>query len=220
MAEVAGAFQGVIFDLDNTLYSKDTGLFSAIDARINLFIQERLGLSGEQAVLLRRRYRDSHHITLCGLIAEHGISPEEYLRFVHAVPVEEMLSPDPALDGLLGSLTCSKHIFTNGSLDHARRVTRTLGVQRHFTGIFDIAFTGFIPKPLAAAFTLVLEAAGLDAGGAIYVDDLPRNLEIAGRLGMTTILLDERGNGGKGVSYTVRNLGDLGIVLGGFFPIK
>ncbi len=191
-------FQGVIFDLDNTLYPAQSGLFAAIDARISRFIRERLGLSAEETITLRQRYRQRYHVTLLGLMAEHGIDPGEFLRFVHRVPVGPMLAPDPRLRRLLEWIPCPAYIFTNGSLDHALRVTRRLGVEGCFRKIFDIAATGYLPKPEPEAFRLVLGRLGLEPARVIYVDDLPRNLETAAGLGMATILFggpDERGDG-------------------------
>lgn len=179
----------VLFDLDNTLYPSSSGLFDLIDARIHRFLEERLGLAPEEATARRRRYRATYGITLAGLMAEEKTDPGDYLRWVHDVPVEELLAPDPALGRLLGELPCASHVFTNGSTAHAERVLARLGVRRHVGRVFGIESTGYRPKPEAAAFLQVLEELGLDAGRVVYVDDLPENLDAARRLGMTTVLV-------------------------------
>ncbi len=182
----------VLFDLDNTLYPPGGGLFADIDRRIVDYVRRRLGIDEAAAAGVRRRLRDRYHITLCGLMAEHGIDPEEYLAFVHDVPVEQHLSADPALAGLLDGIDRPRHIFTNGSLDHARRVLAALGVADRFGAVFDIAFTGYVPKPEPAAYLKVAEALGVAPEEILHVDDLPANVAAAERLGMTCILFSPR----------------------------
>ena len=40
-----------------------------------------------------------------------------------------------------------KNNFTNGSKDHAVNVTKRIGIDKLFDGIFDIRDCEFIPKP-------------------------------------------------------------------------
>jgi len=46
----------ILFDLDDTLYSTETGLMAAIGQRIHQYIQERVGLDPVGARDLRRHY--------------------------------------------------------------------------------------------------------------------------------------------------------------------
>lgn len=211
--DVSDGYRAVIFDVDNTLYTRETGLFAAIDRRIHLFLRERYSCGDEEATARRRAFRERHHITLLGLMHEEGMEPEDYLRFVHDVPVEELLAPDPFLDRLLSGIPCPKHLFTNGTVEHARRVTRALGVERHFSGVYDVVFTGWLPKPEIEAFRKVLEAVGEDAGRVIYVDDLQPNVDAAASLGMTAIHLHSHGHRAEGASHTARSLSELDPLL-------
>jgi putative hydrolase of the HAD superfamily len=210
------SFRAVVFDLDNTLYAPQSGLFAAIDARIGIFIQERLGLSAAAAEQMRHRFRSRYHITLRGLMVEHGIDPGDYLDFVHAVPVDLLLAPDPRLRDLLDRLGCPAHIFTNGSREHALRVLGRLGVTACFGEIFDIAATGYLPKPEPAAFRLVLRTLGLEPREVLYVDDLPRNLATAADLGMTTVLISPQAPGEASLRHWARDLDQLASVV---FPL-
>ena len=88
-----------LFDLDNTLYPPENGLFGAVDARINEFLATHLGVSGPAADELRRRYHDQYGITLVGLMEEHGTEPHHYLDFVHHVPVGGLSRPGPGAAG-------------------------------------------------------------------------------------------------------------------------
>ena len=46
----------VLFDLDNTLYPRECGLFHHIEEKINDYIKGKLGLTHEEATTLRRGY--------------------------------------------------------------------------------------------------------------------------------------------------------------------
>jgi putative hydrolase of the HAD superfamily len=52
----------------------------------------------------------------------HSVDPDQYLEYVHNVPVDEILNPDAALTAFLNSIGLPMAIFTNGSSRHARRV--------------------------------------------------------------------------------------------------
>ncbi len=127
--------------------------------------------------------------------------------------MDELLAPDPRLDALLAGIPCPRYVFTNGSGDHARRVLRRLGVERHFAAVFDIASTGFTPKPEPEAFSRMLGEIPLEPRRALYVDDLAANTAAAASLGMTTILLREGAEPPGGVSRAVGSLGELAAVL-------
>jgi putative hydrolase of the HAD superfamily len=181
-----------LFDLDNTLYPPETGLFGAVDARINRFLEEHLGVGGADADVLRRRYHDVYGITLLGLMEEHGVDPHLYLDYVHRVPVADFLAPDPELRAILAALPGRRAIFTNGSHLHALAVVRALGLEGVFEQIFDIVALGFRPKPDPETYRAVLAALAAAPGDAVLLEDLERNLVPAREMGMTTVLVGAR----------------------------
>jgi putative hydrolase of the HAD superfamily len=178
-----------LFDLDNTLYPGESGLFAAVDGRINRFLAEHLGIGGEEADELRRRYHDAYGITLVGLMAEHRVDPDRYLEFVHDVPVGDYLGADPQLRGMLAALPGRRAIFTNGSHRHATAVVRALDLEGVFERIFDIVSLGFRPKPEPATYRTVLSRLGAPAARTVLLEDLERNLAPARALGMRTVLV-------------------------------
>jgi putative hydrolase of the HAD superfamily len=161
-------FTHLIFDLDNTLYPPSRGVVERVDTRITEFMVDRLGLAFEDASALRARYRDAHGTTLNGLMLHHQIEPDEYLDCVHAISVEDLLTPDPALATMLAALPQEKIVFTNGSLTHAERVLACLDVRAHFAAVFSLERVAYVPKPERAAFEAVLAALG-GAGVAFLI---------------------------------------------------
>ena len=57
----------MIFDLDNTLYPREIGLFKLVDRRIHDYMKIKLGMDDELIGLLRLRYRDEYGSTLGGV---------------------------------------------------------------------------------------------------------------------------------------------------------
>jgi len=201
-----------LFDLDNTLYPPEAGLFDAVDARINEFLSIHLRLDGPEADALRRRYHDEYGITLVGLMQEHGTEPHHYLDFVHSVPVNEYLGAAPALRAMIASLPGRRSIFTNGSRRHALAVLSALGLEGLFEEIFDIVALGFRPKPEPATYGEVLEHLGVAPSGAILLDDLARNLLPAREMGMRTVLVGADAPSAK-FDFSIRTILDLPQVL-------
>jgi putative hydrolase of the HAD superfamily len=180
----------VIFDLDNTLYPPQRGVVEHVDVLITRFVRERLGLEGTAANALRARYFADYGTTLAGLMRHHDVHPDEYLAAVHAIDIEALLEPDPALRAMLLGLPYTRVLFTNGSALHAARVLGRLGVADCFTEVFGLERVSYVPKPNAAAFEAVLAVLGVAAAGCIFVDDRADSIEAAARLGMTTVLVD------------------------------
>jgi len=201
-----------LFDLDNTLYPPETGLFGAVDARINEFLAVHLGLDAHASDALRRRYHDQYGITLVGLMEEHGTEPHHYLDFVHQVPVGDYLLPDAGLRALVAGLPGRRSIFTNGSRRHALAVVAALGLDGLFEEIFDIVALGFRPKPDPATYRAVLERLRVEPPRAILLDDLERNLAPARALGVCTVLVGARGPS-PGADFAIGTIRELPAIL-------
>jgi putative hydrolase of the HAD superfamily len=177
-----------IFDLDNTLYPSECNLFAQIDQRMSGFIARELGLDAVEARRVQKQLYYDHGTTLAGLMADHGVKPDDFLDFVHDIdlsPVAHAPQLGEAIDGLEGR----KFIFTNGSRRHAERVAEKLGVLHYFDGIFDIAAGGYIPKPKPEAFARFMTYCESGNCRAAMFEDLPHNLEAAHALGLTTVLV-------------------------------
>jgi len=183
-------FNTIFFDLDETLYPSSSGLWSAIRERINAFMHERMGFPPEQIEVLREQYFRDFGTTLRGLQANYSVDMDEYLAFVHNIPLEEHLNPDPELRGVIESLAARKFIFTNADSHHANRVLDVLGLQGLFDGILDVHTFAPYCKPMPESFELALQAAGSpDPRTCALLDDQARITRAARSLGLYTILV-------------------------------
>ncbi|HWK44833.1 MAG TPA: pyrimidine 5'-nucleotidase [Stellaceae bacterium] len=183
---IAAEIDTWIFDLDNTLYPASSNLFAQVSIRITQFIARYLAIELEEARRLQRRYFMEHGTTLRGLMTNHALDPAEFLAFVHDIDLT-VLPPAAELDQALTDLKGRKLVFTNGSTRHAERILEHLGLARHFSGIFDIAAAGYLPKPDPSGYDLMIERFGITAGRAAMVEDMAKNLAPAALLGMTTV---------------------------------
>ncbi len=177
-----------VFDLDNTLYRADNGIFAQIDARMTLFVGKLLGTDPVAARAVQKELYREHGTTLNGLIKVHGIDPEPYLDFVHDIALDD-LPADPDLCAAITKLPGRRYVFTNGCRRHAARILGRLQMAHLFDEVWDIRTIGFTPKPDPVAYERVLAHAGVAAKGAAMFDDIARNLVAPHDLGMTTVWL-------------------------------
>jgi putative hydrolase of the HAD superfamily len=180
-------FRFLLCDLDDTLYPTHQGVMRAVGERINRFMIERLDIPPEHAPDLRRYYHERYGTSMRGLILHYGIRPDDYLEYVHDLPLEELIQRDPRLDAMLDRICLRKVIITNASREHAVRVLDILGVGRHFERILDIRDFGYHSKPHRAAYERSLRCLGATAGECILVEDSARNIAPARALGMVSV---------------------------------
>ena len=207
-----------LFDLDDTLYAAHSGLWTAIGARIERFMVERVGLAAETVTGLRREYLDRFGTTLNGLRHEHHINAADYLAFVHDVPLEPYIHPSPALDEMLRRLRLKKVIFTNSDAPHARRVLARLGIEQHFSTLIDITRLEYDSKPNPRAYERALALLGAQPDECVLVDDALRNLQPAHALGMLTVLVRAGAPAGDcpdGVDHVIETILELEHVVAG-----
>ena len=186
-------FTTLFFDLDDTLYPSQAGLWALIRQRMSDYMHERLGIPWEDVHRLRKFYLETYGTTLRGLQQFYPVDVDDYLAYVHDVPLQDLLQPTPELRPILLSLPQRRWIFTNADANHATRVLAVLGLEGCFQGIIDIRALEFRCKPDPAAYLRCLELSGeADPGKCVFLDDAPRNLIPARKLGFKTVLINEQ----------------------------
>ena len=199
-----------VFDLDETLYPRDCGIMHAIGERITLYVEQYFNLPTAEAKTLRHDYFVQHGTTLRGLQINHHIDADEYMAFVHDVPVEESVGYDARLDQALGRIEARKVIFTNASWEHAERVLAARQIRHHFERIIDVRDMNWISKPAPEAYTQLLALLDSTASRTMLVEDNVRNLRPAAELGMITVLVD--GDGEDVPDFVIDEVWEIGEV--------
>src|SRR5215510_9265037 len=105
-----------IFDLDNTLYCADNGIFAQIETRMTEYVMAFLKLPRDQAYARQKDLYRQYGTTLNGLMREHGAAPDDYLHYVHNIDLS-CLTPDTALIAAVEKLPGRRFVFTNGCRD-------------------------------------------------------------------------------------------------------
>jgi putative hydrolase of the HAD superfamily len=184
-------FTTIFFDLDGTLYPKSTGLWEAIKERMNLYMRERLGIPEVTASGLREQYFKMYGTTLHGLQKQYNVDKEDFLTFVHDLPLKDYLVPNPNLRNIIASLGTRNLIFTNADVNHARRVLAQLQLNDLFETIIDVNAVAPYCKPMLESFAIAMELADEpDPRKCVVIDDLPRTTRAALDVGMASLLYD------------------------------
>lgn len=187
-------FAGVrdwIFDLDDTLYPPESGVFTAVMDRIRAYTARVTGITSEEAAALQRNYAARYGTTLRGLMEEHAVDPQDFLADVHAVD-RSSLSPNAELAEALSRLRGRKFILTSGTHAHVGETLACLAIADRFDGVFDIADADFLPKPAEATYAAFLDRFSIEPAAAVMFEDSPRNLVVPRALGMRTVLVTGR----------------------------
>ena len=164
-----------VFDLDNTLYPHDLNLWQQIDDRIKEFVSNYLKISKDEAFRVQKDFYQRHGTTMHGLMKEHGMSPDDYLAYVHKID-HSPLEPNPTLGAAIEQLPGRKLILTNGTRAHADAVMKRLDIHHHFEDVFDIIAAELEPKPSKRTYERFLKQHGVDPAKSAMFEDLARNL--------------------------------------------
>jgi putative hydrolase of the HAD superfamily len=204
----------LIFDLDETLYARETGLMRAISERISSYMIERMGMDPETVSELRRAYWHQYGTTSRGLQLLHGLNVDDYMDYVHDLDLSRYIGLNLALDAVLSDLPQRKVVFTNATSRHARAVLEVLGIAHHFERIYDAFFAQNEGKPALGAYRRLLEDLAVPGHACLMIEDNARNLRPARSLGMVTILVDPLpGAELDGADYVIRDIVEIGRVV-------
>lgn len=180
-------FSTLIIDLDDTVYPANSGVWQAIRQRIDAYIQMKFNVSREEAVELRDGLFQKYGTTMRGLQMVYHLDEEEYLAYVHDVPLYQFISPNPALRHMLEGLPYRKVILTNADERHAVRVMDILGITDCFEQIIDVRAVAPYCKPMPEAFEIVLKILGEAPQNCVLVEDSLTNLATARQMGFFTV---------------------------------
>ncbi len=152
------------------------------------YVMQELGISAPQADHLRKHYWQTYGTTLAGLMREHSIDPEPYLRDVHDIDFS-VLPADPALAHAIAALPGRRIVYTNGCRPYAKKVIAARGLEGLFDAVYGIENAGYLPKPERAAFEAIFTQDDVDPASAAMFEDDERNLKVPHQLGMRTVFV-------------------------------
>ena len=178
-----------IFDLDNTLYSADSGIFQQVHDLMSKFVSKHLNVEIKKAKEIQRKYYKQHGTTLRGMMDNHGVDPEYFLKEVHKLDYSTVDS-NKKLNEELKKLKGRKIIYTNANLQHALDVLDRIELSNFFDYIFDIKMANYIPKPDLQPYKQIIKDFNLNPSTSAMFDDIAKNLVPAKKVGFTSIWID------------------------------
>ncbi|KAK4970485.1 putative suppressor of disruption of TFIIS [Elasticomyces elasticus] len=191
------------------------------------YFETHLALSKEEANQLHLRYYKDYGLAIEGLVRHHKVDPLEYNRNVDdALPLEEVIKPDPQLRRLLEDLDTTKvkpWLFTNAYITHGNRVVKLLKVEDLFEGITycDYGAEKLLCKPHKEMFLKAEKEAGARSPqDCFFVDDSGLNALGARERGWTSVHLvepSEQNPPQRMGTYQVRSLQELRDLFPQFF---
>lgn len=189
------------FDIDNCLYAKSKKVHDHMARLINTYFVSHLDCPPEEATRLHLQYYKDYGLAIEGLARHHEIDPLDFNREVDdALPLDDLLAPDPELRKLLLSIDKTKvkmWLFTNAHITHGSRVVKILGIDDLFEGITYCDYTErpLVPKPAPAMFDKAERESGCSSSTERYfVDDSWLNCKAAYERGWkNTVHLVEEG---------------------------
>jgi putative hydrolase of the HAD superfamily len=203
--------KNILFDCDGVLYQDLEAVFGQVSKKMTEYISKKLNLDLKVAKELQRSYFHKYDTSLNGLMIHHDIPPREFLDYVHDIDLS-FLEKDKTLRNELESTNLRKFVFTNGSKEHVKNITTSLGIDDQFENVFDIVDAKYNPKPAAKAFDLMLEKFKIDPNETLYIEDIAKNLSIGKERGAITAWLINNEYWGKKesdkdyIDYKIENL--------------
>ena len=174
-----GSRRVLLFDLDETLYPRESGLIPFQRERVYDFMAAKLHVARDKVPDLWQGLFAEHNQTFAGLLAYQRAHADTVAPFTEAEYEAAIrsgygkLKPDPALRALLlekcfpDAKGFKRYVFTNASEGHTARALAALGLEGCFHGVYGTAFLGDgVCKPQDAAYDKVLEAIAPDAVAA------------------------------------------------------
>ncbi len=178
-----------IFDLDNTLYSADSGIFQQVHELMGKFVSNHLNIDIDKAKKIQKNYYKQHGTTLRGMMDNHGVDPDHFLAEVHRLDYS-IVGPNKKLNIELKKLEGRKIIYTNANMQHTIDVLERIELSNFFDDIYDIKMANYIPKPEMAPYEQLIKQFNIDTKSAAMFDDIAKNLVPAKKVGFTSVWID------------------------------
>ena len=180
--------KNIIFDCDGVLYKDLDAVFGQVSKKMGEYISRKLNVDLKKAKELQRNYFHKYNTSLNGLMIHHKIDPHEFLEYVHDIDLD-FLKKDTLLREELLKLDVKKFVYTNGSRDHVNNITKHLGIDDLFDGVFDIVDGQFIPKPQIEPFKVLIKKFDINPEETVFIEDIAKNLSVKKELNLKTVWL-------------------------------
>lgn len=209
----------MLFDNDQTLYKPGSGFKEAVIGSMIPFLAQKLQISESQVTKERERLitKYGHGLTEFVFCKEYGIGHDEFAKATYlSIPMEKYgISYDVKLQSILQNIDIPKAVLTNNSSEFARKVLKSLGVEQLFEYVIGSNELDYNFKPDKEAFIRAIAITNSNPKEMIFVDDNAEFLRPAKELGMTTVLIEDKGNQRNKdyIDYKIKKIYDIEQIL-------
>jgi putative hydrolase of the HAD superfamily len=187
--------EGIIWDLDDTLYSVTPALHESMrHSAAHTVIGLGHDISFDEALALAVESQNLHRLTFKMLNDRFNIDHRDLHLPFHAGMDHNVIEPVPTLVTAFAALPNVKHtLMTHASREWGMRMLDHLGIADFFdsSAVFGLEDMDYEHKDKSDRATKTcLSAIGVDANKAAFAEDRDWNLTIPHQMGLTTVLMD------------------------------
>ena len=187
------AVQGIIWDLDNTLYRFDDALIDTFNVAVgHAVIAAGVKMTHDEAVKLAKKSYLETGYSGRYFVQNHDVDARRLHFDFHTHVDEKIIETSVDMQALFGAVDLKHALVTHGARDWALRVLKHLGLSPWFPPehVFGLEDYGFRRKSEGAdSFVKAIEALQLPPEQLLFVEDTPENLRIPYELGIGTVLI-------------------------------
>ncbi len=187
--------KGIIWDLDDTLYSVTPALHTSMRESVaRAVVKMGYDITYEDALSLAEESQEKHRLTVKMLVDRFNIGKQELHLPFHAEMDHLVTNPCPNLPSAFAANPDIKHVLmTHASRDWAMRMLPHLGIQDYFEphavlGLEDVDFNHKHDSDVVTK--TCLEILGTKPDETAFAEDRDWNLTIPHAMGLTTVLID------------------------------
>lgn len=195
----------IIYDLDDTLYSKTEEFADLLDATMAQALIEDLGLELDFETTKKlvtesfKIYRDGGEI----FFRDYGINPKDlFIAYHKRKPVEKIIPYENLLEKLK-KVPAEQYVFTASDKYASEKILKHLGLWEFFKDrCYSVEDFGVYKKnENSDVYIRYCQEIGVKPQDCVFVDDSYSNLEYAKEAGMTTVRIYYHNNSAKDKTY-------------------
>ena len=195
MTKPLNQIEGIIWDLDDTLYAVTADLHQSMRESVaRAVVKMGYPITYDEALLMAEESQAVHRLTVKMIVDKFGIDKRDLHLPFHAEMDHNVIMPVPQLVTAFVSLPNVKHtLMTHASREWGMRMLNHLGIADFFdsSAVFGLEDLDFEHKHESDRATKTcLNAIGVDADKAAFAEDRDYNLTIPHQMGLTTVLMD------------------------------
>lgn len=184
----------VIFDLDDTLYNFNTGIFYAMNGQVIKVFTEAMGISHESANKLQHDMYTEYGTNTRGIIkTKANVSLTKFLTTMHDVDLSVINKDERLVKNIEDIKESGKNVYILSNALHEPYIPKVLdriGIpHKLFDGIMGSEDTHHLSKPREEPFKIMFDRFNINPERTLFVEDSHKNLETAKKFGMQTFLL-------------------------------